>query len=170
MTALVLPAAAVHACNVPVFRYALERFQSDPFDFVIYQRGPLGEEARAAVDALQKLAADSSSPLQLQVRLVDLAAPAKPAARPDPKAAPPSKPSADAPPPSPQPPAGAVLPWLMVVPPGDEQANPLWSGPFRAGDLQSLLDSPAQRTLAERLLKGDSAVFVLLESGRRAGR
>jgi hypothetical protein len=168
MTALVLSAAAVRACNVPVFRYALERFQSDPFDFVIYHRGPLGTEAKAAVDAMQKLASDSSAALQLQVRLVDLAAPAKPAAPPDPKAAPASKPPADAPPPSPQPPAGAVLPWLMVVPPGDEQASPLWSGPFRAADLQALLDSPARRTLAERLLKGDSAVFVLLESGRRA--
>jgi hypothetical protein len=165
---MVLPAAAVRACNVPVFRYALERFQSDPFEFVIYHRGPLGEEAKAAVDAMQKLASDSSSALQLQVRLVDLAAPAKPAAPPDPKAAPASKPPADAPPPSPQPPADAVLPWLMVVPPGDEQASPLWSGPFRAADLRALLDSPARRTLAERLLKGDSAVFVLLESGRRA--
>jgi hypothetical protein len=165
---MLLPAAAVHACNVPVFRYALERFQSDPFDFVIYHRGPLGAGAKAAVDAMQKLAADSSSPVQLQVRLVDLAALAKPGALPDPRLAPPSKPPADAPPPSPQLPAGAVLPWVMVVPPGDEQASPLWSGPFRAADLQSLLDSPARRTLAERLLKGDSAVFVLLESGRRA--
>ena len=78
MAVLVLPAAAAVACNVPVFRYALERFESDPFELLIYHRGPLAEEAQAAVAALQKLADDSSSSLQVRVRLVDLAAPAKP--------------------------------------------------------------------------------------------
>jgi len=187
MAVLVLPAAAAVACNVPVFRYALERFESDPFELLIYHRGPLAEEAQAAVAALQKLADDSSSSLQVRVRLVDLAAPAKPvppkpvtssgkpAVSPESAGqAPPLNAAPDALhpsslilPPSPSLPAGAALPWLVVVPQGDEQARPLWSGPFRAADLPGLLDSPVRRTLTERLMKGDSAVFLLVDSGRR---
>ena len=34
---------ASRACNVPVFRYALERWAADHFEVVIFHRGPLGQ-------------------------------------------------------------------------------------------------------------------------------
>ena len=47
---------AVCACSVPVFRYALERFPADRIDFVVYHRGPGTGPAKAAVEALGRLA------------------------------------------------------------------------------------------------------------------
>jgi hypothetical protein len=133
---------------MPVFRYALERFASDPYEFVVFHRGPLSTEHKQVVTATEKLAEDTNWPVNLTVRLVDLAATQteKPARTP---------------------PADAPLPWLAVVPPRGADEMPLWSGPLRADDIRALVDSPARRAVAHRLMKGESAVFLLLESGRK---
>ena len=39
--ALVLVAVVAEACSVPVFRYALERWQADPYEVFVFHRGPL---------------------------------------------------------------------------------------------------------------------------------
>lgn len=136
------------ACSVPVFRYALERFETDPYQFVVFHRGPLAPDAKPLTAALEQLATDDSMPLHIQVRMVDLAAAPKS-----------SEKLAWTPPPT------AALPWLAVVSSVAEDALPIWTGPLRGEDLRALIDSPARRELANRLLKGESAVFVLLESG-----
>ena len=64
------------------------------------------------------------------------------------------------------PPKTAKLPWLAVTLPGDD-ASPLWSAPLEIQDLPRLVDSPARRQIVKRLLGGESAVFLLLESGRK---
>ncbi len=145
------------ACDVPVFRYALERFESDPYDFVIFCRGSLSPEAKKLADSLGKLAGENASQVNLRVKLVDLAALADTAQK--------RRPQAD----TPQvgglmPPVSSPLPWLAVVPAGGEAPRPVWSGPLQGQDLGPLIDSPVRREVARRLLKDDSAVFVLLES------
>ena len=135
------------ACSVPVFRYALERFETDPYEFVVFHRGPLAADAKPLTAALEQLATDDSLPLHIKVRMVDLAAAQKSREKP-----------------AWTPPSAAALPWLAVVPAGAEDALPIWNGSLRGEDLRALIDSPARRELANRLLKGESAVFVLLES------
>ena len=145
------------ACDVPVFRYVLEYFESDPHEFVIFHRGPLSAEVKAAVDATEKLADDQRSPVHIRVRLVDLAAATA------------EKKPGEQPASIPQwtPPVDATLPWLAVVPIGRDGAPPVWSGPLRSEDLRPLVDSPVRRELVRRLCTGDSAVFLLLSSGNR---
>ncbi len=145
------------ACDVPVFRYALERFESDPYDFVIFCRGALSPEAKKLADSLRKLGGKNASQVNLRVKLVDLATPADTAKKRRLQADTPQVGSL-------MPPVGSPLPWLAVVPAGDEVPRPVWSGPLRGRDLGLLIDSPVRREVARRLLKGDSAVFVLLES------
>lgn len=173
------------ACSVPVFRYALERFPSDPYEFVVFHRGPLSAEDAKVIAATEKLAEDTKWPVNLQVRRVDLAA--KPADKPaDKPAEPPVEKPAKKPgdeagaaneaplagekpaeKPAWTPPADAPLPWLVVTPPGGEESAAVWSGRLRADEIQALVDSPVRRELVHRLMKGDSAVFLLLESGQK---
>ena len=143
-----LSAAPAVACDVPVFRYALEEFEADPYHFVIFHRGPLAAEAQRQVDSLKATANDKDTLVNITVKLVDLAVPDDKAKRPK------WTPAADAP-----------LPWLAVVPEGGE---PVWEGPLAGQDVQSIVDSPARREVADRFFKGESAVFVLVESGRKA--
>ena len=146
----ILTSLPAQACTTPVFRYALERFDVDPFEFVVFHRGPLAVSEKAAVDALEKLSGDAESTLSLRVRLIDLAAPASSGEKPEGI-----------------PPRDAKLPWLVVVTAHGELTSPVWSGSLGEADLRALVDSPVRRVLAKRLLAGDAAVFVLLESGKK---
>jgi hypothetical protein len=79
----------------------------------------------------------------------------------------PGRPADDAgPEPAWRPPAAAALPMLALFPPGEEGPQPLWSGPLLGEDLRPLVDSPLRREVVRRLLAGDSAVFLLIESGQ----
>jgi hypothetical protein len=56
----------------------------------------------------------------------------------------------------------------LRLPEGEGEATPVWTGPADAAHWQQMLDSPARRELARRLLAGESAVWLLLESGDAA--
>ena len=155
----VRPAAA---CTVPVFRYALERWPADPYEVLIYVRGDEGDEVTKLVDQLDE--AREAHPLYANVepRVIDvdhaddaeadgLLQPWREAGEPD-------------------------LPWVAVTYPytrhgpmpaflPPRQSDTLWTG--KPADLASdrLIDSPARREIARRLLKGDSTVWILVESG-----
>ncbi|MHB9030058.1 MAG: hypothetical protein ACYC9O_14925, partial [Candidatus Latescibacterota bacterium] len=43
----------------------------------------------------------------------------------------------------------------------------IWSGALTVANARKLLDSPVRRRIAERIIAGDAAVWVLLESGNR---
>jgi hypothetical protein len=125
---------------VPVFRYALEHWEADPFQITVFHRGELSEAQRRLIPADQLANA--------RVQTVDLAA---------------------------RPPAEflglweeqktAVLPWVMVRFPRVTNIH----ATVIAGPLQELagrlFESPARKELVERLGAGESAVWVLLESG-----
>ena len=40
-------------CNVPVFRYALERWPADLYEVAVFHRGPLNPEGQALLEKLQ---------------------------------------------------------------------------------------------------------------------
>lgn len=119
---LLMLAATVGACTVPVFRYALDRWRADDYELVAQEGWEEGEAGRA----LQVLRRDSD--LNVQV----------------------AAPSEDR------------LVGQLRWPRG---RGVLWSGPLTTKILAPLTSSPAREELAARILAGDSAVWVLVESG-----
>jgi hypothetical protein len=153
--------APAWACDVPVFRYALERWPAEPFNVLVFHRGALTAEQKAVADWLAERADDANRPCNVTVTLVDVRAAE---AKDDPNAA--------------MPPSVAAL-WesqkdkplpRMVAcfpsPPGRRFVA--WSGDLSAAAARSLVDSPARRKVVEAIGKGDSAVWLLVECGDKA--
>jgi hypothetical protein len=69
---LALAASAVFACSVPVFRYALEHWASDPFQVTVFHRGPLTDAQQALVRELRPEGLAGRLHANLSVRTVDL--------------------------------------------------------------------------------------------------
>jgi hypothetical protein len=152
---LLLPAAAP-ACNIPVFRYALERWRNDRvedrYEVLIFHRGPLGTAERAVVDRLHAVGDDRHTPANCDVAAVDLTAGLDPDVRKLWAAQ-----------------NGPTLPWVIVrYPNSDDSRAPMWAGPLNSLVLNQLATSPARREIARRLMGGDSIVWLLLESGDKA--
>jgi len=152
--------APARACSVPVFRYALERWDPSPYLVLVFHKEPLTEAQKAVVDAYTAAAASDVSPANLQVGVANLAEELQPWVKAVYERA--------------QPPS---LPWVVVLYPekprmpydADDSAGPavLSSGPLEADAVVALPDSPMRREIARRLLKGDSVVWILLECGDR---
>lgn len=140
----------VWACSTPVFRYALERWQPDPYLVLILHREPLDRPHQQLIGLLQDAAADKEAPANLSVQMVDLSKSADEATR--------------------------ILvedmgvpqhsPWMLVrYPTAMNSGQPITSGPMNEAAVRSLIDSPARREIVDRIVAGDSAVWVLIESG-----
>lgn len=140
-----------HACNVPVFRYALERWIADPFEVVVFHRGALAEKDRASVEALERLAERQAAPANVRVARVDLEQ------SPDPEMQQLFEKA-----------GSAELPWAVVRHPQTSNINRLvWSGKFSDLPIKTLVESPVRSDIVRRLLGGQTAVWVLLESGNK---
>jgi len=148
---MLLFASSLYACSVPVFRYALQRWETEPYDVIVFHRGPFSTQDQAVLDRLNKDPLDEQYPANLHVQTVDLAA---------------------------QPEAGLLhlyqalpreeLPCMAVMYPQTSlNADPVWSGRLSHSAVQALVDSPARREIARRILEGESAVWVLVESGKK---
>jgi hypothetical protein len=145
---MAVAAALLHgearACSVPVFRWALERWKPSPYQVHVFHRGALTDAQTGLVKRLQDASAN------LQVATIDLdgepgeeqAALWKLHGR------------------------EAALPWVIVsYPEGDADATPASAGQLDEANIGRLLDSPARQRLVRLLSAGESAVWVLLESG-----
>jgi hypothetical protein len=138
---------AVSACDVPVFRYALERWNPDPYVAVVFHRATLTSDQQALVESMQKASRDRTA--NLVVRKADVGGAMsgpfhalwKTQGEPD-------------------------LPWMVLRYPANTGIVPsTWAGPLSADIVKSLVDSPVRRQIARSLLRGDTAVWLLLESG-----
>ncbi len=146
---ILLTAASALACSVPVFRYALEHWEADPFQTVVFHRGALTPEQQAQVQAL-KPAADAIEKANLSVTTVDVSAEMSPDHAEIWKAQP----------------ADAVLPRLVLHYPRSTAVKlDLVATPLAEAAAWKIADSPVRRDILERLGDGQSAVWVLLESG-----
>ena len=143
---------SVCACNVPVFRYALQRWQPDPHEALVLHRGPLDEQHVGLVQILEDVIGDDDAPANLAVRTVDLdQLPDDDAQRLLEEAGAPDE-----------------LPWLLVrYPPFTRTDRPAFRGPLDDSAVHALVDSPARRELVRRIGDGHSAVWVLVASGDR---
>ena len=155
LLAALLQAVPARACSVPVFRYALEHWNAAPFEAFVFHRGPLTDAQRAAMRELGKDGLAGKLRVNISVRDVDL---------------------------DHEPPPDEVELWnqsrgsdaeslpLLVVkfPATGRVRSAFWSGPLTAENVAQLLDSPARKDIVQRLGEGQSAVWLLLESGDAA--
>jgi len=139
----------VWACDVPVFRYALERWPAAPYRLVVLHRGPLAAEEQEIVEQLSDASIEEIPYSNFEVQLADLAA---------------------------QPDALLERFWnqagspplpcmILLYPPEERIGGAVWSGRLTMNNASVLVDSPVRREVAKRLLEGHSAVWVLLECG-----
>lgn len=142
-------AGGLQACEVPVFRYALERWEADTYPVWVFHRGELKGDANAAVGHLNERAADRSVTTNVDPRTLDVTRQA------DSRVAKIWKENSKSP-----------LPLMVVCyPPRHESEATAWAAPLTPENARRLADSPARREIARRILGGQTAVWVLLESG-----
>jgi hypothetical protein len=123
----------------------------------VFHAGPPGRVEAAAVASLQDLGIDGRGRANLTVQTADVAAgaPGSAAAAAVWKA---------------RPAGGAPTPWPAVrYPDAEEDSPPLRAAPLTPGEAAALTDSPVRRELVRRIASGESVVWLLLESGDRAG-
>lgn len=139
------------ACQVPVFRYALERWKADPYRIVILHDGPAGEQLAADTRALQSKLAEGKGFTCLTVSTVDARETTDPRLRQIIRDNPEIK-----------------LPLLAAFYPQRSAApanSPAYVERFDDRSLPNLLASPTREELSTRLLQGQSAVWLFLPSG-----
>jgi hypothetical protein len=158
LAAAALIAPRAEACAIPVFQYARDYWESDTYQAIVFHRGALDAEKLAVVEMLKKAAADRKVPLNLDVQTVDLAGDVAPEQALLHKDLSP-----------------ATLPWLVVLCPANAQdpdkpqaESAVWSGALDRAAVEQLVDSPKRKEIVRRLLSGDAAVWLLLESGDKA--
>ena len=152
--ALGLFASLAVACNVPVYRYALDHWHPDLYRAVLFYSGRLSAEQRRAVDSLQADAANGL--INLSIRSVDVASELSESDKELWAAAPESE-----------------VPRLVVQYPKHLAIDePIWSRELKSDDstdrfsaLAILLDSPTRQEILRRLVSGQTAVWLLVDSG-----
>jgi len=133
-------------CDVPVFRYALERWRADPYRLIIYQSGEIDHALSKAVDDLLLSSMAGDSTVNLSVINADPSAADNENLKQLVK-------QSDRP--------------LMVLlyPEATGIPYPAWTGDLTEANIRILKDSPARQIISTRLLSGETAVFLFLESG-----
>lgn len=167
MLILVGSAATVTACNIPVFRYALENWQPDPYQVLVISRGSLDEQQMRWVETLRNASKKEDKPANLDVYELNLAEKGLDELLQDDFR-------------QRRAPAWAIEQLRSIVErTRDGEARLLvlyphvwdrvaWDTTLTAERVEQLVDSPLRQEIASRLLDGQSAVWVLVESGDRA--
>ena len=145
--ALFIPGTA-NACNVPVFRYALERWPASPYEVIVFHRDPLTDEQQKTLEWLERSSASEIPYANFVLHKADLSDPSLPLD------------GLDIP--------MDNLPWMRVQYPREMLGSRLcWAGAFTKPNAEAWTDSPMRQEIAKRILNGESAVWVFLESGNQ---
>jgi len=152
---MLFPAPAARACDVPVFRWALERWGAtapeECYELIVFHRGEFTAADKSVVDWLAKCDWRTEAPINLIVNTVDLDGDMDD----DTRAVWDRQESAEP-------------PWMVLrFPPVLQAPFDLWAGPLDATAAQRVVDTPVRREIARYILDGTSAVWVLVESGDR---
>lgn len=140
-------ATGANACNVPVFRYALERWQNDIYHCMVFHRGDLSKDDQQRVDDLAKRSTLEGGASNLEVTTIDLAKPFEPGLEEIWKSVP----------------ADVKTPFVVVQSRvGRDKIRTVWQGTLAETDAAKLTTSPDRQEIVNRLLKGHSAVWVIL--------
>ena len=145
---LMLLATTTYACNIPVFRYALERWKADTCELLVFHDGPQDAKSKLILDSLQKLTTSGGGFANAKVQEVDLR-------------------TADA--------NGLAIwrdlnekdkkPFPYAVVRASHARGPITAWHGKLDDVAGqVFDSPLRKRLTERLLNGDSIVWLILKS------
>ena len=138
-----------HACSVPVFRYALERWPADYYGAMVIHKGPLSEAESKLLEEFKAGVEQDEAYLNVEVFTKDLD---------DPESGELDKLLGDLVPKK-LPAVALWYPWRM------QREPPVLVWDFSAETVGQLLKSPAREEIAKRIIGGDSAVWLFLESG-----
>jgi hypothetical protein len=127
----------IWACNVPVFRYALEKWPADAYALVLYHQNgqiPADVESLLQEELIEKKIAN------LIVKKIDV-----------------NKEEGKRP---------QALPWIELYYPSlGHIQEAIWSGPCTRSNVFDLINSKARTRLADKLLQGNAVVWVVLKWG-----
>ena len=143
----------VHACAVPVFRYALERWESDPFLLAVFYRGKLDAALDKQLTDLEPILANNAgSRANWKITRINVDQPIPPLWR-DVwnKQSKLELPSA-----------------ALCTPEWRKGDDALWSGKINTETLNTLIDSPKRRELLAHALKGTAVIWLLVETNDKA--
>jgi hypothetical protein len=153
LAALLACATIAVACSTPVFRVALldPRWRPERYELYVVHQGPLADRDQAALQELNDYLDENEGRVNVSLEVVDLAKnPAHEIRALVPVRGP------------------VQMPYLVARYPAVTGIKPnLWAGPLWGAPFRALLDSPLRREIGKRLLAGDTAVWVLIESGDR---
>jgi hypothetical protein len=150
LAALMGIAGSVWACDVPVYRYALEAWRPEIYHLVVLHRGEIKGGEKRLLGRLLQASAEQTGTVNLSVSTADVDRPLAP-------------PAADLW----QQDGSAPLPrMILIYPRADGRSRAVWSGPFDGANVERLLDSPARREMFRHLTGGQSGVWILVESGK----
>ena len=145
--------SAAWFCQVPVFRYALERWEPDAYEVLIVSDGELSEKHSQLLQQLEPDLVSGSPVANFRVRQVDGSTQESRRFVAEWKVAHPNN----------------QLPQIVVRSPDIKQQQPvIWSAELSQGNLNQLVDSNVRQQIAEELIDGTSAVWLLLLSGNEA--
>jgi hypothetical protein len=139
-------------CNVPVFRYALEQWQRDEYRLVIATKGGLAADVQPRVVELARHTSAKEGFCNLDVQVVDVSADADlKLLKEFPAMAHVTEPTA-----------------FLLYPEGEKYQPVILQEPFVGETIKKLVSSAFVDQVMMGLLAGDSAVWVLVDSGNQA--
>ena len=142
---------SAQACNVPVFRYSLERWTADVYEVVIFHQGKFAKDEASVVEWLEESSINQIPYANYSVRVIDLNE-ALPATH---RRVWENLDSHD-------------LPHLAVLYPESSGIRQIvWDGRLNLDNAQQILNSPVRQKIADSILSEDAAVWIFLESGEK---
>ncbi|MEQ1831021.1 MAG: hypothetical protein ABL921_34055 [Pirellula sp.] len=147
---LCLFGSIAYACNIPVFRYALERWRPDVCEVIVFHEG-LNQAQEELIQEISKNSINHGGKTNVEVIRSDVRNEKEPTrvslwdtVRAQPK---------------------VVVPYVVIrTTLGTGKTVNHWHGKLEGFSKDRLLDSPVRTELTKRLLKGDSVVWLLLKS------
>lgn len=165
LAVLLLIAVPASCCDTPVWLFALDNWEANAYEILVFHRGPMSSAGTRAVSLLQQNAL--AGPLHANVRVftTDLDITTDQTVKRLWESQ-----------------RDATLPWIVAIYPGSggfssadgvrfrggRQPVVAWSGALNEANVRSLLDSPSRKTIARQLTDRVTAVWVFLESGNRS--
>jgi hypothetical protein len=151
VSGLVLSAAS--ACDTPVYRYAMYRWEPAPYEIYYFHDDPVADQAAGLHERIKEAARSEEKPANMMVIPVPLKE------DPELKRIPPDVRQYW------QEQEDPEVPTYMIVTP---HGGKLHQGELSESDLPALLDSPARGEIAKQLEQGKAGVLVLLTGGDAA--
>ena len=147
LAACLAASAVAFACDTPVYQWAMDNWQADPYEMVVFHNGPLSPVDQGIIDGLSE-----TGRANLSVRTVDVSVEIDEEVRGLWEMQ-----------------SSRQLPCMVLCYPlYTPVLVPVWTAPVTAEAVQAISHSPAREDVADHLLDGYAAVWLLLECGDAA--